>query len=207
MKRRDGFSLIEMLVVIAIIAILSGALMVGFGRITKSAQRAKAQETVSNAATALGIIQQKLKAWPKVMIQHQGGDTEGMGMTKEVARIFAKHNLMGVTYKKNGGVYEPVGADRFGIVDPWAVAVLKRNKNATDTAAVPSGGTVKSHIIYYALDLNMDGFTEASVNGTQVKVRAPAIAWCAGADGVLADYRKLGRTDDVYSWRKDQEEK
>lgn len=203
MNRKDGFSLIEMLVVIGIIAVLSGALMVGFGRITKSAQRARAQETVANAATSLGILQQTLNAWPKTLIQRQGSDSEGMGMTKEVARILAKHGLMGVTTMSNG---EPAGTDRCGIVDPWAVAVLKRNKNANDSTVVPSGGTVKSHIIYYALDLDMDGITEASVNGTQVRVRAPAVAWCAGADGVLADYAKVGRSDDVYSWRKDQED-
>ena len=57
------------------------------------------------------------------------------------------------------------------------------------------------------IDTDVNGITEANINGTPVKVRASAIAWSAGADGVLADYKKRGRSDDVYSWRADQEVK
>ena len=58
-QNRKGFTLVEMLVVMGIIAILSGALLAGFGQITKNAQRTRAQETVSNVATALNMLLQK----------------------------------------------------------------------------------------------------------------------------------------------------
>jgi len=58
-KSKSGFSLIEMLVVIGIISVLSGALIMGIDRVRKTAQRSKAQEIVSNTATALGLIFQK----------------------------------------------------------------------------------------------------------------------------------------------------
>lgn len=103
---------------------------------------------------------------------------------------------------------QPVGSDRCGIVDPWAVAVLKRSPSANASTRVPSGGTVKSHIIYYAIDTDLDGITEAKVCGETVKVRANAIAWCAGADGELGDsYSKRSKknADNVYSWNRQQE--
>ena len=207
-ETKRGFTMVEMLVVVGIIAVLAGALMAGFGRISKTAQRAKAQETVSNAATALSIILQRNGAWPKTIRTYHGADGEGKGMVTEVAKVFAKYNLMNVACKdRANGDYTPLGVDRLGIVDPWAVAVLKRNKSASSTTKVPSGGTVQSHVIYYAIDEDVDGITEATVNGKSIRVRASALAWCAGADGVLADYLKRGRTDDVYSWRADQEQK
>ncbi len=207
---KKGFTLIEMLVVIGIIAVLAGSLVMGFGHVTKTAQRAKAQETVSNAATSLSILLQANGAWPSDVLKYQGADGNGKGMVADVAKVLAKHKLMGVACKNRNGNppdYTPVGVDRCGIVDPWAVAVLKRSQNATVTTKVPSGGTVQDHIIYYAVDKDGDGFTEATVNGTSIKVRATAIAWCAGGDGVLGDYTKAGRTDDVFSWRKGQEVK
>ena len=63
-NRKHAFTLIEMLVVLAIIAILSGALLMGYGRVTRTAQRARAQETVSNVATALSIMLQNKGTWP-----------------------------------------------------------------------------------------------------------------------------------------------
>ena len=72
---------------------------------------------------------------------------------------------------------------------------------------VPSGGKVQDHIIYYAVDDDGDGFTDATVGGENVKVRASAIAWCAGADGVIAPYASRSRSDDVYSWDKGKEKK
>ena len=206
-QRKQGFSLIEMLVVIGIIAVLSGALMMGFGRVTKAAQRAKATELVSQAAQALVILRQKNdNMWPSVVRSGSfgGGDSAGMGMVKDVAREFAKKDLLSVAKDDSGN---PIGVSRCGVVDPWAEAVLKRNKGANEGSAVPSGGTVRDHIIYFAVDDDGDGLTVANVGGQQVRVRAEAIAWSAGADGKIATYAQRGRSDDIYSWDKAKEKK
>ena len=203
-RRSSGFTLIELMVVIGIIAILSGALMMGFGRITKTAQRAKAVEAIANAASALPILRQKNgNAWPKVILDYGGADGQGKGMVVDVAKKFAEKGLLGVSSDSSNN---PIGISRCGVVDPWAEAVLKR-QNADISTKVPAGGTVQNHIIYFAVDTDGDGITEATVGGQNIKVRAEAIAWCAGADGVIAAYANRSRSDDVYSWDKSKEKK
>jgi len=209
MRKNKGFTLIEILVVIGIIAILSGALMMGFGRMTGSAQRAKATELVSQAAQTLVIMRQneKNKRWPSV-VSFGGADGDGKGMVVDVARKLAELKLLNVACKnREKKDYTPVGISRCGVVDPWAEAVLKRNVNADLGTKVPSGGTVQNHIIYFAVDEDGDGITTASVGGQQVNVRAEAITWCAGADGVIAPYAQRGRSDDIYSWDKAKEKR
>ncbi len=204
-NRRNGFTLIEMLVVMGIIAILSGSLLMGYGRVTRTAQKAKAQETVSNVATALGVLLQQKGSWPKKLTSYHGMDGTGKGCVVEVAKVFAANdNLLGVSVDSSG---KPTGTDRCGIVDPWAVAVLKRSPNVSGDAAVPTGGTVADHVIYFALDTDFDGITEvANTGGARsgtVKVRANAVAWCAGADGQMGTTKT--NADNIYSWQRKQE--
>lgn len=209
---RRGFTLVEMLVVIGIIAVLSGALLVGFGQVTKSAQRTRALETVNNVSTALNMLLQKKGVWPSdyqnALKKCGGQDGQGKGCIEDVAKVFAMYGLLGVTHTGSGKNITLKGSDRCGIVDPWAVAVLKRNLGNNHSTAVPSGGTVRDHVIYFAIDTDLDGVTEAKVCGEPVKVRANAIAWSAGADGKLGDSyskRSKSNSDNIYSWRKDQE--
>jgi len=217
-KNKLGFTMIEMLVVMGIIAILSGALMAGFGRVTKSAQRARAQETVSNVATSLTAMLQKKGRWPTdedgALKSHAGQDGSGYGTVEAVARVFAKQGFMNVSYKGGTGAgMQLLGTDRCGIVDPWAQAVLKRTKGgqgAGKDLAVPTGGKVQDHVIYYAIDDDLDGIVEAQDCGERVKVRASAIAWSAGADGKLGSSfskRQKDNEDNIYSWRRAQEVK
>ena len=205
MAKDKGFTLVEVLVVIGIIAVLSGALMMGFGRMTKSAQRAKATEAVSQVAQALVILRQKNdNVWPPVVSGNFGGaDGSGKGIVVDVAKRLAKFDLLDIATKGDN----LVGISRCGVVDPWAESVLKRSEDANSETKVPSGGTVQDHIIYFAVDIDGDGITEATVGGQDVKVRAEAIAWCAGADGKIAPYVQRGRSDDIYSWDKAREKR
>lgn len=217
MKKKLGFTMIEMLVVMGIIAILSGALMAGFGRVTKSAQRARAQETVSNVATSLTAMLQKLGRWPvdedKALSKCGGNDGSGFGTVEKVALVFAKQGFMNVSTKGSGDNMKLLGTDRCGIVDPWAQAVLKRTRGEQGSGKelkVPTGGTVRDHVVYYAIDDDLDGVVEAQVCGERIRVRASAIAWSAGADGKLGSSyskRQKDNEDNIYSWRRAQEVK
>ena len=223
-RMRKGFSLIEMLVVIGIIAVLIGASIAGFMSAGKTAEAARARELVANTATALGVLLQNKGQWPQRMAaEAQSGDGK---LDQNAAAALGYNGYMSLSGRKNeNGTFTLTGADRFGIIDPWAMAVVKRfqkNGGSPDSIKVPSGGTVEDHTLHFALDLDGDGIVNASVGGTPVDVRANAIVWCCGRDGVMAPYPYAGgggskgdagankgnatghRSDDIYSWHPKQ---
>lgn len=189
-----GFTLVEMLVVIGIIAILTAASLAGFSNMTKSAERAKAQELVSNTATALEVLYQKEGAWPKRIVSAaSSGDGELDANTAIALKNYMSLNV------SNG---ELAGHDRFGIFDSWGAAVIKaRGRSTSLSDRVQAGGTVQDHILHFAIDLDDDGFVEASVGGESQTIRGTVVVWGAGQDG------KMGTKDDLSSWSKGRKAK
>lgn len=191
---KKGFTLIEMLVSIGIIVILMAAVAGVYSGITKAADRARCQDLVSNVATALTQLFQKEGAWPKALIE---GRKRGL-LDEETAWVLGKKGYLPLTVSSDGTRLS--GYDRFGIVTPWAAAYIK-NHAASPGDKLPGGGTLSDHILHYDIDLDGDGIiSDASVGGAPVDVRATAIVWCCGKDGVLSPYAKGIREDDVYSW-------
>lgn len=210
---KKGFTLIEMLVVIGIIAVLIGASIGGFSAMTKSAEKAKAQELVSNVATALTAMFQEEGAWPRRLVNGKdGGEGGGKLLDADAAYAFVagKKKYLSVSVKDG----KPSGLDRFGIISPWATAVLKRSGTSATESTKVGLGDIKSHTLRYEIDLDGDGIIEGvNVGGKSINVRATAIVWCCGKDGVFSAYPygsgssgqgankgASGRCDDVYSW-------
>jgi prepilin-type N-terminal cleavage/methylation domain-containing protein len=207
---KKGFTLIEMLVVIGIIAVLVGASIGGFSAMTRTAEKAKCQELVSNVATALTVMFQQEGAWPRVLAQN--GASDGRLDAKTAYALVAKgRTYLSLSHSGN----KLTGNDRFGVVSPWAATLLKRKGNAASLSDVvsvsPQGGqmTVQDHILHYALDMDGDGIIQgASVGNQVIDVRATAIVWCGGKDGFVVPYpyaegggrANSGKNDDVYSW-------
>lgn len=200
MKTRKGFTLVEMLVVIGILAILIGAGMTSFSSATKKAQKAKTQELVSNVATALEILYQNENAWPRRLLNNDGAKE---GFTPEAAYELGKRNL--ITLTCDAAQKKTVANDRCGIVDTWAQTVIKRvGENASEDTAVPSGGKIRDHRMFYALDRVGDGFVEANVGGETIKIGAKAVVWGYGVKGKECRYSEGLRGDAVFSWSRDQ---
>lgn len=200
--QRKAFTLIEMLVVVAIIGILVSVSLVAFGPATGAAEKARCQELVSNTATALTALFNDKGRWPKALLNN-GGATEGK-LDENAAYPLAKGGYMTLS-SENGRLS---GYDKFGVVTPWAMKVIKdKGTSASLSTRVPGGGTIQDHVLRYALDTDGDGIIDgATVGGQSVDVRATAIVWCCGKDGKIEAYSEGIRRDDVYSWHKGQTE-
>lgn len=207
---KKAFTLIEMLVVIGIIAILIGASLAGYSSMTRTADKARCQELVSNVATALTMLFQNEGAWPKRLARE--GVTDGK-LDENAAYALVSNGRKYFSLTTNGAKLG--GHDRFGIVTPWAQAVIKKLGSSASKSSKVGSATVEDHILHFALDLDGDGrITGANVGGRSVDVRATAIVWCCGKDGVMDPYpyaaggaggkgsssTKSSKSDDVYSW-------
>ena len=60
------------------------------------------------------------------------------------------------------------------------------------------------HIIRFAIDVEGEGLVKATVCGQSITVRAQAIAWSCGPDGKFDGLDKMGRSDDIFSFREGQ---
>ena len=195
--KRQGFTLIEMLVVIGIIATLMGVTIASVSKFLKSAEKARCQELVANTATALTALYQKEGAWPRALITNHNSD---QGLDEKAALPLAKGGYMTLTVNNAGNQLS--GYDRFGILSPWALVVVKaKGTSASDSTPIPGGGTIKSHTLRYAIDLNGDGVIPGvQVGDETIDIRATAAVWCCGKDGKIEGYSKGIKKDDVYSW-------
>lgn len=208
---RRGFTLIEMLVVIGIIAVLIGTSVGGYSAMTKAADKAKCQELVSNVATALTALYQQEGNWPKRLARN--GATDGR-LDKDAALAFVSGGSSKyLSLSVNEDRTKLVGHDRFGVLTPWGAAVVKAlGDKATTGSSVSDTSTVDDHILHYALDLDGDGMIlGADVGGEPVDVRATAIVWCIGKKGGDKGkpwpYKKGLKNGDVYSWTPGQTQK
>jgi len=189
---RRAFTLIEMLIVIGIISILVGASLVSFGKMMKSAEKAKAQELVSEVVTALTGLYEKDGIWPKKIREVNASDNGRLD--KDIALILANKGYLSLSVA-NGKL---AGKDRFGVITPWAAKVVDRKGASADLATPVDGNSkVDDHILRFAVDLDGDGVitsTECGNRTGETAIRATAAVWCVSKDGKST----------VQSWTKGQ---
>ena len=198
-KSHRAFSLIELLVSIAIIALITGLSMAAYGKFTARAQNIRCAELVHQTKTALEHICLKDDAWPPILQKEaSGGDGR---LNAEAGAALAKAGVMLLTTRKdNPNILS--GNDRFGVVTPWAMDYIVHHGNsAFKSSKLPGGGTIEDHILHYAIDLDYDGITEVQHghDGNKALVRAQACVWSYGRDGIP------NTKDDIRSWSKGQE--
>jgi len=188
---RRGFTLIEMLVVIGIIAVLIGASLGSYSAVTKMAEKTRAKDLVGQVALALAAMyEQEEGQWPLriAAVGESGGELDEL-----VSYTFVSSEVKYLTLSHSGG--KLTGYDKFGILDPWGVALIKQKGNSA------SFEECRPHRLWFAVDSDGDGIIKGvSVGGESVDIRATAVVWGAGKDGKMEPYTTGLHADDVYSW-------
>lgn len=192
---RGGFTLIELMVVIAIIAILVGLMFVALTKAKESANRAKAKVQVKQLEKAFVEYHDEYGEWPKGMTTYDSdpkeGGLTGIELEEKCALMLAgkaTEGTDGKTYNDREIKFLPSVEIRMsddgdyskrGYLDPWG------------------------HCYKYMMDFNDDGellvqFSNATGGGDKsVKVNGHEVGvWSRGPDGIDA----LGG-DDITSWK------
>ena len=204
---RKGFTLIELLTVIGIIGLLAGVLVAAFSHLKVTARQAQAQALVGEVATALTAYVERYRAWPDALLNRTEMDEKACWVLQEKRMLdltgwTVKNNTDGTTTKTlNSG-----SLDRFGLLDPWGRAALKRTPSISSASATIDGGTkLSEHRLQYRLDTNYDGVIDSEDDNPppfNQKVRASVIVWSRGPDG-KDDFESSAKRypqDDRLSW-------
>lgn len=200
-QSRPGFTLIEMLTVVAVIAILVAMLFPAIGAVRKKADRAKAQAEANSIASAIKSYYTEYGKWP-VAATSQGGADKVYTNNADIVRVLLANNaddpnlndvlnprkivfLDGRNTMKNGT--PGIGPD-FNYCDPWGkpyvIAMDLNYDNKVDVSSSPVSGS--SPVSVY------DPFIP---NGLGVAV------FSSGADGVFVDVPpNQKKHDDVTSF-------
>lgn len=172
-QSRKGFTLIEMLVVIAIIAILAGMLLPVLNQIRRYTKRTKAKEMIYQAKTAFKQYLVDYRKFPNVAITRT--DTNVLNI------------LSGRTHNSLGHKYMDVSTNEFssdpnvsGLRDPWGELywVTVDNGLGGDTTGA------------YDHKVRASGYAD--------EIEEEVIVWSTGEDKSSADAQK--QKDDVRSW-------
>ena len=208
---KKGFTLVEMLVVIGIIAVLAAASLLALGKVVRSSENAKNRELVLNVATALAEIYNKEGQWPKSLRNAKTEDGAKV-LDGDAGYAFVKYGVMTLDSNADdsdvkANAKKLTGHDRFGLVTGYAMQTIRRlGSKATESSHVNTGGTIADHRLRYEIDYDGDGLIEnVQVGGETLTIRGTAAVWCCTKEGKLDAYSKgLREGTGIYSWSKGQ---
>ncbi|MDA3923743.1 MAG: type II secretion system protein [Kiritimatiellae bacterium] len=196
-NRKKGFTLIEMLVIIGIIGILSGALITSMSHLKVTAKRARAQAAVSDAYTALNMFLQD----PDVGGEWLPSMITALEMDEAVCKALAEAHKLDLSIAEDSA--NSTSLDRFGFLDEWGRAALKRNPSITEATQKGFDGiNIEDHRIQFRLDLNLDGYVDGSEGSPKgLKIRSNVLVWSRGPDGKDDSESSIRYPyDDLISW-------
>lgn len=164
---RGGFTLMEMMVVISILAILAGGLIAGYGKAQKAAWTSRSQSLVAQTATAWNAYLLRYQTWPTTL-----KDAMEPTMCKIIAGGDGGQRFMDLAY--DGLKIASSGNNnvevRYGLLDAWGQMKAKRGE-----AFSPD-----QYQIQVRFDKNYDGVIDTSEGSPDKEIRASVIAWSWG---------------------------
>jgi prepilin-type N-terminal cleavage/methylation domain-containing protein len=174
MKAKNGFTLIEMLVVIAILGILMAMMIPAAGMIIKRAKVSTAKSDAGISTTAMVKYLAEYNRWPGYVSSQDPNYTDA--------------DWVRVMTPSPGDPSSPFNLKRIKFFEPSSGSL-----GAGDTAHAGAFVDPWGNPFQYTVDFNRQGQV-GNPEATGV-IRAQAIAWSAGPDG---DYDTW--TDNVKSW-------
>ena len=192
-RRKDGFTLVELLVVIVIIAVLAGAGFAAGNAAIQKAKRTTALATCTALESAVNGFYTEYGAMPK-----DGISTDETVKTDATGTTFLKVllglegtaanalNTRAIKFlsvregkaNKNGIIYDTTGTNVAGLFDPWGGAYYVMLDGDYDEKVKPAPSA---------------GGTAITLNGRR------SAAWSNGADAIKGTGGKA--TDDVTTWK------
>ena len=182
-SNRSGFTLIEMLVVIAIIAVLVALLIPAVGKARQAAARTRAKHQIMDIMQAFTAYYDEYKRWPTGLTGYDNGrdieyNTTGIQMETNVVVMLGGANVKNMNPKRIPFLQlEPGALNELGqYVDPW-------------------GNPYK-----YMLDFNGDNKVHiffSNMNG-ETNLNRQVAVWSRGRDG--SDEEGDPQKDDIRSW-------
>ena len=147
-QNKRGFTLIEMLLVIVIIAILVALLFPAIKQALIKAEIAKAKTTVLSIATAFKAFNSQYGYWPAAA---GSGSSTPIKMTKDI--LTGSDNSLGITFLD----YSQKDIDSSGnILDPWKqpywfACDTKYNNSVTTNCGSGSGGSMPGSVAVWSI--------------------------------------------------------
>jgi len=175
LRNRQGFTLIEILVVIAIIGILSSVVLTAVGTAREKAREAKAKSELRNLKTAIRLLEADTGKWPN-------GCPVGNIANPEVALDNAQAGIkQSPVVQNNGSGCEWIGAD----ITNWGGPYM-------ETPTDPWGNSYDFDPDYRPGD-NLDGSTNCDGGTGSIDEIVAVVSY--GPDGLE---RNKYNCDDVY---------
>jgi prepilin-type N-terminal cleavage/methylation domain-containing protein len=189
-----GFTLVELLVVLTVIAVLLGLLFPVFSGVQERAKRVEAKNDLTQIVTAVNAYYTEYGTYPLPEGINADGYTVGVGgaSSKDV-------------FDALRGMPSSLNPRRIAFINP--AEVKDRNHPRSGVAPPPNGQFYDPWGQPYVLRMDAD-YDEQVPNpyppdagAGPTRVRRGVIAWSQGRDGILGKSGKFAGSDDVISWQ------